>query len=180
MMKIIKVPLTKSIRTELRAGQEVLFTGTFYTARDQAHKRIAETLKRRSKPPVNLKDIVIYYCGPTPYHKRNMVGSAGPTTSARMDAFAPSLLRSGVGAMVGKGNRSHEVIEAIKKAKAVYFITIGGAGAYLAKRINRADIIAYKDLGPEAIHRLEVKDFPLIVAIDSRGKNIYTMLTGRG
>jgi len=172
-MKSIKGQLNKALRAELRTGQEVLYTGTIYTARDQAHKRLAELVKKKKKLPIGLKDAIIYYCGPTPSRFKNRLGSAGPTTSLRMDKFTPSLLRHGVGAFIGKGNRSKEVVRAIKEHSALYFIAVGGAGAYLSRRIKKAKAIAFTDLGPEAIYRLEVREFPLTVAIDAKGKNIY-------
>ena len=166
--------LTKDIINKLKVGQEYLYTGILYTARDQAHKRLSEAVKKHQKLPIDLKDAFIYYAGPTPSDKCGSVGSCGPTTSSRMDKFTPSLLRKGLKGMIGKGNRSNEVVKSIKKNKAVYFLAIGGAGAYLAKRITKAQAVAYKDLGAEAIYRLEVEDFPLIVGIDSRGRNIYS------
>ena len=172
-MKIIKGRLTKSVKVRLKIGQEVLYSGTIYTARDQAHKRLNEAIRKKKKLPIDLKDAIIYYAGPTPSKFRNKVGSAGPTTSSRMDKFTPVLLNAGVGALIGKGNRSREVVNSIKRNKAIYFLAIGGAGAYLSKRINEAKIVAYKDLGAEAIYKMEVKDFPLIVGLDTKGKNIY-------
>jgi len=173
-MEIIKGKLDKKLIRKLKAGDEVLYTGTVYTARDQAHKRLVDAVRERKKMPFVLKDAIIYYTGPTPSKDKNKIGSCGPTTSSRMDKFTPALLGAGVGAMIGKGNRSKEVIGAIKKMKAVYLLAVGGAGAYLSKRVKSAKVIAYKDLGPEAIHRLEVEKFPLIVGIDSRGNNIYS------
>ncbi|NQT23059.1 MAG: fumarate hydratase C-terminal domain-containing protein [Candidatus Omnitrophica bacterium] len=172
-MKSIKGQFSKALRAGLRMGQEILYTGTIYTARDQAHKRLAELIKKKKRLPIDLKDAIIYYCGPTPSKFKNKLGSAGPTTSLRMDKFTPLLLRHGVGAFIGKGNRSKEVVKAIKKHSALYFIAVGGAGAYLSRRIKKAKAIAFTDLGPEAIYRLEVREFPLTVAIDVRGKNIY-------
>jgi fumarate hydratase subunit beta len=172
-MRVIKGKLTKSIKIKLKTGQEVLYSGTVYTARDQAHKRLSEAIRKKKKLPIDLKDAIIYYTGPTPSKYRNKVGSAGPTTSSRMDKFTPVLLNAGVGALIGKGNRSAEVVNSIRKNRAVYFLAVGGAGAYLGKRIKEAKIVAYKDLGAEAIYKMEVRDFPLIVGVDSRGKNIY-------
>jgi fumarate hydratase subunit beta len=157
----------------LRAGNEVLFSGIFYTARDQAHKRLIEAVKTRKKLPFDLRNQIIYYCGPTNTPKGKIIGSCGPTTSLRMDKFAPQLLESGLKGMIGKGVRSVEVVKAIKKYKAVYFLAPAGCGALLAEKVKSAKIVAYKDLGPEAIRRLEVKDFPLIVAIDKNGGNVY-------
>ncbi len=172
-MKTLKAKLTKSIRTKLRIGQEILYSGTIYTARDQAHKRLVEAIKMKKKLPIDLKDAIIYYCGPAPSKSKTRIGSAGPTTSSRMDKFTPVLLNAGVGALIGKGNRSKEVVDSISRNKAVYFLAIGGAGAYLGKRIKEAKIVAYRELGAEAIYKMEVEDFPLIVGVDARGKNIY-------
>ncbi len=158
---------------KLKTGDKVLLTGTIYTARDQAHKRLAETIRQGQKLPVALKGQIIYYCGPTRTPKGKIIGSCGPTTSSRMDEFTPLLLKAGLSAMIGKGVRSQEVISAIKKYKAVYFLTYAGCGALLSKYVKSSKVIAYKDLGPEAIYKLEVKDFPLIVGIDSRGNSIY-------
>lgn len=163
MIKKIYLPLRKEDIRELKAGEEVLLSGVIYTARDQAHKRLAELIKNRKRLPFDLKKAVIYYCGPTRTRPGAVIGSCGPTTSARMDSFTPALLEAGLKAMIGKGNRSKEVIAVIKKYKAVYFITIGGAGAYLSKKVKKAEVIAFRDLGPEAIYRLEVRDFPVIV-----------------
>lgn len=172
-MKKIKTPLTKSVRTKLRCGQEVLLSGTIYTARDEAHRKLTELIRRKKKLPFNLKDAVIYYSGPTPRQKNGLFGSCGPTTSSRMDGFTPVLLGKGLGAMIGKGRRSSRVRGLIKKQKAVYLLAIGGAGAYLAKKIKSSSVLAFKKLGPEAIYKLEIKDFPLIVGIDSSGRSVY-------
>lgn len=157
----------------LKAGTKVFFNGVIYTARDQAHQRLVEAIKKGKKFPVDLKGKVIYYCGPTKTPKGKVIGSCGPTTSARMDEFTPALLKAGVLAMIGKGRRSPEVIKAIKKYQAVYFLTYAGCAALLAKYVEKARAVAYKDLGPEAIYELEVKNFPLIVGIDTQGKDIY-------
>jgi fumarate hydratase subunit beta len=157
----------------LKAGQEVLFSGTIYTARDQAHKRLCEAIKKGQKLPIDLKDTVIYYCGPTKTPKGKIIGSCGPTTSSRMDAFTNLLLAQGLRGMIGKGSRSQEVKEAIKKYQGIYFITYAGCGALLSKYVKSAKTVAYRDLGPEAILKLEVENFPLIVAIDSNGGCIY-------
>ena len=157
----------------LKAGDKAIFSGTLYTARDQAHKRLVEAIKKGKKLPIDLKGAVIYYCGPTKTPKGKIIGSCGPTTSSRMDIFTPVLLKSGLKAMIGKGTRSQEVARAIKKHKAVYFLTYAGCGALLAKYVKKNKPVAYKDLGPEAIYKLEVKDFPLIVGIDAKGRNIY-------
>lgn len=157
----------------LQIGDEALLTGTVYTARDQAHKRICELLKKGKALPVNLKGQVIYYCGPTAKRPGKVIGSCGPTTSSRMDAFTPALLKAGVKGMIGKGGRSKEVISAIKRHKAVYFLAVGGAGAYLSRRVKRSRAVVFRDLGPEAIHELMVRDFPVIVGIDPKGRSIY-------
>ena len=150
-----------------------MFSGTIYTARDQAHKRLGETIKQGKKLPIDFKGVIIYYCGPTKTPKGKVIGSCGPTTSSRMDAFTPALLKAGLKGMIGKGNRSQEVRAAIKKYKAVYFLTFAGCGALLSRYIKDARPVAYQDLGPEAIYRLRVDKFPLTVAIDSKGRNIY-------
>ncbi|HTZ11095.1 MAG TPA: FumA C-terminus/TtdB family hydratase beta subunit [Candidatus Margulisiibacteriota bacterium] len=157
----------------LKAGEEIKFSGILYTARDQAHKRLVEALKNGKKLPINLKEAFIYYCGPTKSRPGKAIGSCGPTTSARMDKFTPELLKHGLSAMIGKGARSQEVVKAIKRCRGVYFLTLAGCGALLSKYIRRISLAAYKDLGPEAIYRLEVKDFPLIVGVDSRGRSVY-------
>ena len=154
----------------LKAGEEVLLSGKVYTARDQAHKRLVKELSRRKNI---IKNQIIYYCGPTKTPKGKAIGSAGPTTSSRMDEFAPKLLSVGLIAMIGKGKRSNKVKSAIKKQNAVYFLAPAGCGALLSKKIKSKKLIAYKDLGPEAIYELKVRDFPLIVAIDSKGRSIY-------
>ncbi len=150
-----------------------MFSGLIYTARDQAHKRLAEAIKKGKKLPVDLKGSIIYYCGPTKTPKGKIIGSCGPTTSARMDEFTPALLRAGLKGMIGKGGRSQEVIAALKKYQALYFLTYAGCGALIAKYVKRARIVAYKDLGPEAIYALEVKKLPLIVAVDVKGRSLY-------
>ncbi|MDD5432222.1 MAG: FumA C-terminus/TtdB family hydratase beta subunit [Candidatus Omnitrophica bacterium] len=157
----------------LRVSQKILFSGIIYTARDQAHKRLVETIKKGGKLPIDLKDKIVYYCGPTKTPKGKAIGACGPTTSSRMDEFAPCLLEKGVLGMIGKGARSAEVKKAIKKYKGIYFLTYAGCGALLSKFVCKMRVAAYKDLGPEAIHELEVKDFPLIVGIDSLGRSIY-------
>lgn len=165
--------LKEKIR-KLRAGQWFNYTGVLYTARDQAHRKILEALRGGRKIPFDLKGQVIYYCGPTKTPKGKIIGSCGPTTSSRMDKFTPQLLKAGLFGVIGKGDRSIEVIRAIKKYKRVYFVTYAGCGALLSKYVVKSEIIGYRELGPEAIRRLWVRDFPLIVAIDSRGKNIYS------
>ena len=158
---------------DLKAGQILSLSGTIYTARDQAHKRLVEAIKKGGQPPVDLKGQLIYYCGPTQTPKGRAIGSCGPTTSSRMDEFTPELLKFGVKGMIGKGNRSKEVVAAIKKYKAVYFVTFAGCGALLSKFVNSKESAAYQDLGPEAIYKLEVRNFPFIVAIDSKGRSIF-------
>ncbi|MCX5713536.1 MAG: FumA C-terminus/TtdB family hydratase beta subunit [Candidatus Omnitrophica bacterium] len=172
-MKRIKASQLAQEIPGLMSGDEVLLSGIIYTARDQAHKRLVDSMKKSAKSPIDLKGAVIYYCGPTKTPKGKIIGSCGPTTSSRMDSFASKLLKAGVLAMIGKGNRSKEVQESIKEQRGVYFLAYAGCGALLSKYVMSAKVVAYKELGPEAIHRLEVKDLPLIVAIDSRGKNIY-------
>jgi len=157
----------------LKVGQELFFSGIIYTARDQAHKRLAEAIKAGKRLPIELKGAIIYYCGPTQTPKGKVIGSCGPTTSSRMDEFTPLLLKSGLKGMIGKGNRSQEVKKAIKKYKGIYFVTYAGCGALLNKYVKNVKKIAYGDLGPEAILKLEVKDFPLIVAIDVNGRSVY-------
>ncbi len=171
-MKRIHTPLAKEEIGKLRAGEKLLLSGVIYTARDQAHKRLVEAISKNKKTPVDLKGAVIYYCGPTPAPRGKAIGSCGPTTSRRMDEFTPILLKNGVIVMVGKGRRSPEVIQAIKKYKAVYFLAYAGCGALISKYVKKNSAVAYKDLGPEAIHKLEVKDFPLIVGIDAMGRSI--------
>ena len=161
------------MRRKLICGEEVLFSGTVYTARDAAHKKLAHLIVEKKKLPFPLKDAVIYYTGPTPKRTDGFFGSCGPTTSSRMDNLTPFLLRKGLGAMIGKGRRSARVKDLIKKHKAVYFLAVGGAGAYLAKRVKSSEVIAFRDLGPEAVYKLEIRNFPLVVGIDSSGKDIY-------
>lgn len=159
--------------SSLRVGDEILLSGAVYTARDQAHKRLVEAIKKGKKLPFDLKGKIIYYCGPTKTPKGKAIGACGPTTSSRMDSFVPYLLKSGLKGMIGKGDRSSDIVKVIKKYKAMYFLTYAGCGALLAKHVKNAKPVAYKDLGPEAIYKLEVRSFPLIVAIDSKGGNIY-------
>jgi len=158
---------------KLKAGNRISYTGTIYTARDQAHKRLAETIKKKKELPVDLKNAIIYYCGPTPAPRGKAIGSCGPTTSSRMDGFTPLLLEAGLKGMIGKGRRSKKVKAAIKKYKGVYFITHAGCGALLSQYVKKAKTVAYKDLGPEAIYKLDVENFPLIVCIDSKGRDLY-------
>lgn len=173
MDKYIQVPIKKEDAKSLRAGDYVYLTGTIYTARDAAHKRMQETLDAGKELPVSMDKNVIYYMGPSPAREGRPIGSAGPTTASRMDKYAPNLLDLGLGAMIGKGKRSQAVIDAIVRNGSVYFAAIGGAGALLSKRILSSEVIAYDDLGTEAIRKLEVKDFPVVVVIDSEGNNLY-------
>lgn len=175
MDKHIKAPVDREIIKTLRAGDYVYITGTVYTARDAAHKRMYELLKKGEKLPVELKDQIIYYMGPSPAREGRPIGSAGPTTASRMDKYTPELLDLGLGAMIGKGKRSPEVTEAIIRNGAVYFAAVGGAGALLSKCIISSEVVAYDDLGTEAIRKLYVENFPVIVVIDSRGGNLYEM-----
>ena len=169
----ISLPLTNEIIEKLYAGDQVSLSGTVYTARDQAHKRLVAAIKRGLKPPVDLKGQVIYYCGPTATPCGKITGSIGPTTSSRMDDFTPALLRFGLKGMMGKGARSEAVVDAIKKYKAVYFLTYAGCGALLSRYVKRKKLVAYADLGPEAVYELQIVDFPAIVGVDSRGDDIY-------
>lgn len=169
----IKTPLTKDTITSLKTGDEVLLSGVIFTARDAAHKRMHDLIARGKKAPLNLKDAVIYYAGPTPPRPNRVIGSCGPTTSSRMDPFTPELLKLGLGGMIGKGDRSIEVKRAIKRYKGVYFLATGGIGALLSNKVKMAKPILFNDLGPEAIYKMEVVDFPLTVGIDSKGKGIY-------
>ncbi len=173
--KFIKLstPLDEKDLRRLKAGDEVLLTGEIFTARDQAHKRLACLIKRKSRIPIPLKNQVIYYCGPTRTRPGNTIGSCGPTTSSRMDKLTAPLLYAGLKGMIGKGRRSQEVHRLIKRHKAIYFLATGGAGAFLSKRVTSAKPVCFKELGPEAIYRLKVKDFPLIVGIDSEGRDIF-------
>jgi fumarate hydratase subunit beta len=167
------LPLTREKAAALSAGDQVYLSGVIYTARDAAHKRLWELLDKGAPLPFPIEDAVIYYAGPTPAAPGQVIGSAGPTTSYRMDAYAPRLLERGLRGMIGKGKRSAEVITAMQKAGAVYFGALGGAGALLSLRIKRAEVIAFEDLGTEAIRRLTVEEFPATVVIDSRGDNLY-------
>lgn len=173
MEKHIKAPISKEVSRKLRAGDYVYITGTIYTARDAAHKRMDDALKNGENLPVDMVGQTIYYMGPSPAREGRPIGSAGPTTASRMDKYAPRLLDLGLGGMIGKGKRNQAVQDAIVRNKAVYFAAVGGAGALLSKCIKRADVIAYDDLGTEAIRRLEIEDLPAIVVIDSEGNNLY-------
>ena len=173
MDKHITVPITSEEAKTLHSGDYVYITGTIYTARDAAHKRMAEALKEGKQLPIDMKNNVIYYMGPSPAREGRPIGSAGPTTASRMDKYAPDLLDLGLTGMIGKGKRSAAVIDAIKRNGAVYFAAVGGAGAILSQRIKSSEVIAYDDLGTEAVRKLEVEDFPVIVVIDSEGNNLY-------
>jgi fumarate hydratase subunit beta len=171
--KRITAPLTDAVTMSLKAGDKVLITGVLYTARDAAHKRLLELLDRGEKLPFDIKGQIIYYVGPTPPKPGQVIGSAGPTTSGRMDAYTPRLLDLGLKGMVGKGARNKDVIDSIKKNKAVYMAAVGGAAALIARSIKKAEIVAYEDLGPEAVRRLEVVDFPAIVVNDAEGGDLF-------
>ena len=173
MDRHITAPITKETAKTLHAGDYVYITGTIYTARDAAHKRMQETLQRGEALPLEMKENVIYYMGPSPAREGRPIGSAGPTTASRMDKYAPELLDLGLGAMIGKGKRSQAVKDAIVRNGSVYFAAVGGAGALLSKCTLSSEVIAYEDLGTEAIRKLQVKDFPVIVVIDSEGNNLY-------
>ena len=173
MEHIIRLPLTREKAAALKSGDTALLNGILYTARDAAHKRMLEYLDAGKPLPFEMQDAVIYYVGPTPAKPGQVIGSAGPTTSYRMDAYAPTLLELGLRGMIGKGKRSDEVVSAMRRAGAVYFGAIGGAGALLASCIKSCEVIAFQDLGAEAVHRLEVENFPATVIIDSFGENLY-------
>ena len=169
----ITTPLTRDKVKDLKAGDSCLISGVIYTARDAAHKRLCELVAAGKELPMDVKDNIIYFVGPTPAKPGQAIGSAGPTTSYRMDAYSPILIEQGLTGMIGKGKRGPEVIDAMKKHGAVYFGAIGGCGALLSQCIKEAEIVAYEDLGAEAIRRLVVKDFPVVVIIDSEGNNLY-------
>ncbi len=173
MERRITLPLTEELAKSLHAGDRVLLTGTIYTSRDAGHKRMCEALEKGEKLPFDPADATIYYVGPTPAKPGQVIGSAGPTTSGRMDAYAPTMMSVGARGMIGKGARLPEVVDAMKKYSGVYFGAIGGAGALLAKCIKKAELIAYEDLGAEALRKLYVEDMPLVVIIDSEGHNLY-------
>lgn len=175
MDRYINTPLDNKTAKTLKAGDYVYITGTIYTARDAAHKRMDETLNRNESLPIDVKGNIIYYMGPSPAREGRPIGSAGPTTATRMDKYAPRLLDMGLIGMIGKGKRHKPVVDAIIRNGAVYFAAVGGAGALLAQRIIKSEVVAYDDLGTEAIRKLEVKDFPVIVVIDSDGNNLYEM-----
>jgi fumarate hydratase subunit beta len=172
-IKKVTTPLTKEQVADLKAGDSVLITGVIYTGRDAAHKNLVKALKEGQELPIDIKDQVIYYVGPAPAKPGQVIGSCGPTTSGRMDAYAPTLIELGLKGMIGKGPRNEKVIAAMKEHGAVYLAAIGGAAALIARSVKKADVVAYPELGPEAIYRLEVEDFPCIVAIDSEGNNLY-------
>ena len=173
-MKKLTTPLTEEMVRNLKAGEQILLSGVIWTGRDQAHKRLVALLDEGKELPVDLQDQVIYFVGPCPARPGDAIGSAGPTTSGRMDAYSPRIIRDcKLRGMIGKGGRSDSVVEAMQQYGAVYFAAAGGAGALIAQSIKKAEVIAFPDLGPEAIHRLEVEDFPMVVAIDSNGNDLY-------
>lgn len=173
MDRYMKVPMSAEDAVTLRAGDYVYLTGTIYTARDAAHKRMYDTLKEGGQLPLEMQDNIIYYMGPSPAREGRSIGSAGPTTASRMDKYAPSLMDLGSRGMIGKGKRSQEVKDALVRNKGVYFAAVGGAGALLSRSIVSSEVIAYDDLGTEAIRKLEVENFPVIVVIDSDGNDLY-------
>ncbi len=173
MDRYITVPTNKEELATLGAGDYVYITGIIYTARDAAHKRMYDSLRSGGSLPIDMQDNIIYYMGPSPAREGRPIGSAGPTTSSRMDKYTPELLDMGLAGMIGKGKRSGEVLESIKKNGAVYFAAVGGAGALLSRSIVSSEVIAYDDLGTEAIRRLSVKELPVIVVVDSKGNNLY-------
>lgn len=175
MERHINVPFDADIVKELKAGDYVYLTGTIYTARDAAHKRMYEALQNGETLPFDIEGNVIYYMGPSPAREGRPIGSAGPTTASRMDKYTPALLELGMRGMIGKGRRTEAVRESMMKKQAVYFAAVGGAGALLSKSILQAEVIAYEDLGTEAIRKLEIKDFPVIVVMDCEGNNLYDM-----
>ena len=177
MDRYITLPASKDELKDLRSGDYVYISGVIYTARDAAHKRMQEALDKGENLPIDIKDAFIYYMGPSPAREGRPIGSAGPTTAGRMDRYTPNRLNLGMGGMIGKGKRSPEVLEAIKANKSVYFATVGGAGALLSKCIISSEVVAYEDLGTEAIRRLTVKDLPAIVVIDREGNNLYETAT---
>lgn len=176
MNKYINAPLVEKEIKDLNAGDYVYITGTIYTARDAAHKRMYEAIQNNEEIPINLNNNIIYYMGPSPARDNRPIGSAGPTTASRMDKYTPTMLNLGLKGMIGKGKRSEEVKQSIVKNGAVYFAAVGGAGALLSKSITKSEVIAYDDLGTEAIRKLEVENFPAIVVIDSQGNNLYEMV----
>lgn len=177
MEKHITSPINDKITKDLKSGDYVYITGTIYTARDAAHKRMFEAMLEGQNPPFSLENNIVYYLGPSPAKDGQVIGSAGPTTSSRMDKYTPLLLDNGLKGMIGKGKRSKEVIDSIKNNNAVYFAAVGGAGALLSKCIKKSEVIAYDDLGTEAIRKLEVENLPVVVVIDSQGNNLYEIAT---
>ncbi len=173
MDRYMKVPMSAEDAVTLHAGDYVYLTGTIYTARDAAHKRMYDTLKEGGELPIELQDNIIYYMGPSPAREGRPIGSAGPTTASRMDKYAPTLMDLGSRGMIGKGKRSQEVKDALVRNKGVYFAAVGGAGALLSRSIISSEVVAYDDLGTEAIRKLEVENFPVIVVIDSEGNDLY-------
>lgn len=173
MDRKINVPISKEDAKSLKAGDYVNLTGTIYSARDAAHKRMSEALEKGEQLPLDIKDNVIYYMGPSPAREGRPIGSAGPTTAGRMDPYTPTLLDLGMGGMIGKGKRTQDVVDAIVRNGAVYFAAVGGAGALLSQRIKSSEVIAYDDLGPEAIRKLEIENLPVVVVIDSEGNDLY-------
>lgn len=172
-MKRIFTPLEEKEIRDLEVGEEIILTGIIYTARDQAHKRLCELIEKKKRLPFELKNQIIYYCGPTPEPPGKIIGSCGPTTSSRIDRFTIPLLRKGLKGMIGKGKRSQDVISAIRKYKAIYFLAPSGAGAYLSKFVKKKELVAWSELDTEAILKLEVKDFPLVVGVDTKGRSVY-------
>ena len=175
MDKYITTPITEKVTADLKSGDYVYITGTVYVARDAAHKRMIEALEKKESLPIDIKDAAVYYMGPSPAREGNVIGSAWPTTESRMDKYAPVLLDLGQKAMIGKGKRSREVIDAMIRNKAVYFAAVGGAGALLSKCITKSEIVCYEDLGAEAVRKIEVLNFPAIVVIDREGNNLYDL-----
>lgn len=173
MRRKIRIPLSKQEARSLKVGEQLLLTGVMYTARDAAHKQLLEDHHQGKKLPMGMENIAIYYVGPAPARPGQIIGSCGPTTSSRMDPYAPTLMKWGQTVMIGKGDRSQQVIEAMQTYGAVYLTTIGGAGALLSKKVKSMSLVAYEELGAEAIYRLEVEDFPVTVTIDSKGNNLY-------
>ena len=175
MAKIINMPLTEEVVNDLKAGDRVLLNGIIYTGRDAAHKRLVELIQKGEDLPMDIKNQTIYYVGPCPAKPGQVIGSAGPTTSGRMDAYAPLLMKHGLKGMIGKGLRSQQVVDSIIKNNAVYFAAIGGAGALLAEAIKEAEVITFPDLGAEAIYKLRVENFPVTVIIDNKGNDLYKL-----
>ena len=176
MERHLQAPISKEELKTLKSGDYVYITGTIYTARDAAHKRMYETLQNQENLPIDIQDQIIYYMGPSPAREGRPIGSAGPTTASRMDKYTPQLLDLGMGAMIGKGKRTQDVIDAVIRNGAVYFAAVGGAGALLSKCIKKSEVVAYDDLGTEAIRKLQVENFPVIVVIDSEGNNLKSEL----